>query len=54
MAYLKTAEARIEYRGEIAFFGEPDALLPGHETRVPFLQQKIVAKVSLTRPRRML
>jgi hypothetical protein len=30
MAYLKTAEARIGQRGKTAFFGEPDALLPGH------------------------
>src|SRR4030042_2889214 len=38
MAYLKKAEARIEYRGETAFFGEPDALLPGQGTRGPFLK----------------
>jgi len=39
MAYLKTAEARIEYRGETAFFGEPDALLPGQGTSVPFFKK---------------
>jgi hypothetical protein len=38
MAYLKTAEVRIAQRGKTAFFGKPDALLPGHGTRVPFLQ----------------
>ena len=35
MVYLKTAEARIGHRGKTAFFGEPDALLPGHGTCVP-------------------
>jgi hypothetical protein len=38
MAKLKTAEARIGQRGKTAFFGEPDAFLPGQGTRVPFLQ----------------
>jgi hypothetical protein len=32
MAYLKTAEARTGYGGKTAFFGEPDALLPGQGT----------------------
>jgi hypothetical protein len=36
MAYLKTAEARIGQKEKTAFFGEPDALLPGHGNRVPF------------------
>jgi len=41
MAYLKTAEVRIEHRGETAFFGKPDALLPGHGTSVPFLKNTV-------------
>jgi len=39
MADLKTAEARIGQRGKTAFFGKPDALLPGQGTRVPFLKK---------------
>jgi hypothetical protein len=39
MANLKTAEVRIGFRGKTAFFGEPDALLPGHGIRVPFLKK---------------
>jgi hypothetical protein len=30
MAGLKTAEASIEHRGFTAFFGEANALFPGH------------------------
>jgi hypothetical protein len=39
MAYLKTAEARTAKRGNTAFFGEPDALLPGHGIRVQILKK---------------
>jgi len=39
MAKLKTAEARIGQRGKTAFFGEPDAFLPGQGICVPFLKK---------------
>lgn len=35
MAGEQSAEARIGYRGTAAFFGKPNALLPGQGTHVP-------------------